>query len=423
MDTTMGMDRKIEKKKWHPKKIAGIGAAVIVLSVIVYNFLLADRRSKLNVERDKITISLVKYDTFQEFIPRTGTVQPIETFYIDAIESGIVKSIVRESGAMVNKGDTVMMLSNSNLELTVMNRETALYEQINTTRQTRLSLQQNDLDLRRNLAEIEYNLELWGPQYKRLKELAEKKMVPYRDYEEVKEQYEYNLKRKELMYTRYRRDSIAMVTQMSQLDFQQNRMLKSLEAVGNILDNLIIRAPIAGQLTTPEIRIGESITTGQRLGQVDIIDRFKVRVRIDELYLTRIDVGQQGSFPHNGQTWQVRISKKYPTVSEGTFAVDMDFVGNQPDDLKPGQSVRIRLELGSSAQATLLPVGGFYSDTGGNWVYVLDETGEKAIKREIRIGRRNPNYFEVIEGLEAGERVITSSYEHFGDNEVLVLKK
>ena len=278
------------------------------------------------------------------------------------------------------------------------------------------------MSLRQQLAEIEYNLQLWGPQYQRLKDLAEKKMVPYREYEQAKEQYEYNMKRKRLMYARYQKDSISMLSQMSQLDFQQDRMLKSLEAVGNILDNLVIRAPIDGQLTTPEIRSGESIVTGQRLGQVDIIDRFKVRVRIDELYLTRVDVGQEGSFPHNGENWHVKISKKYPTVSEGTFAVDMDFVGEQPTDLKPGQSVRIRLELGSSAQAILLPVGGFYSNTGGNWVYVLEEGANRAVKREIRIGRRNPNFFEVMEGLEPGEKVITSSYDHFGDNEVLVLK-
>lgn len=418
----MGMDKKIAKKKWTPKKIGGIAAGVAVLSLLMYNFLFADRRSKLNVEREKMTVSEVKYDTFQEFIPRTGTVQPIETFYIDAIESGIVRDVVRESGAMVKKGDTVMVLSNSNLELNVMTRETGLYEQVNTTRQTRLSLQQNELSLRQQLAEIEYNLQLWEPQYKRLKELADKKMVPYRDYEQAKEQYEYNMKRKRLMYARYQKDSLSMISQMSQLDFQQDRMLKSLEAVGNILDNLVIRAPIDGQLTTPEIRSGESITTGQRLGQVDIIDKFKVRVRIDELYLTRVDVGQAGDFPHNGKRWDVKISKKYPTVSEGTFAVDMDFLGEQPEDLKPGQSVRIRLELGSTTQAVLLSVGGFYSNTGGNWVYVIEDGGNKAVKREIRIGRRNPNFFEVMEGLEPGEKVITSSYDHFGDNEVLVLK-
>lgn len=418
----MGMDKKIEKKKWTPKKIAGITGGVAVLSLLMYNFLFADRRSKLNVEREKMTVSEVKYDTFQEFIPRTGTVQPIETFYIDAVESGIVRDVVRESGAMVRRGDTVMVLTNSNLELNVMTRETGLYEQVNTTRQTRLQLQQNELRLRQDLAEIEYNLSIWEPQYKRLKELADKKMVPYRDYEQAKEQYEYNMQRKRLMYARYQRDSLSMISQMSQLDFQQDRMMRSLEAVGGILDNLVIRAPIEGQLTTPEIRVGESITVGQRLGQVDIIDKFKVRVRIDELYLTRIDVGQEGSFPHNGQNWNVKISKKYPTVSEGTFAVDMDFVGEQPTDLKPGQSVRIRLELGSSAQAILLPTGGFYSNTGGNWVYVLEEGTGKAVKREIRIGRRNPNFFEVMEGLEPGEKVITSSYDHFGDNEVLVLK-
>ena len=416
----MGMDRKIEKKKWTGGKIAGIVLALGLLSFVLYSFLFADNRSKLNVEREKITVSTVSRDIFQEYIPETGIVMPSQTIYLDAVEGGVVNDIMLESGALVNKGDTIMELSNSNLQLDVMNREAQLYEQLNILRTTRLQLDQNDLRQKAQLAEIDYQLQLLEPQYRRFKELASKKLIAQRELEEVEEEFEYNKRRKNLTYAAYKSDSVSRALQLFQIRQSEKRMLRSLDAVNKLLDNLVVKAPTTGLLTTPDWEPGQSISPGERLGQVALLDSFKVRVAIDELYLPRIEVGQQATFNFDGSTYRLEIYKKYPTVSEGNFEVDMRFIGEIPEGIRRGQSLRIRLELGSSEEATLLATGGFFRDTGGNWVFVLNNDGSRAYKRDIQLGRKNSEYYEVLEGIEPGEKVITSSYENFGGNEVLV---
>jgi HlyD family secretion protein len=415
----MGMDRKIKKKKWTTGRIVGIGLGLVFVSFILYSFLFADNRSKLNVDREKITISTVSQDIFQERIPETGIVMPSQTIYMDAVEGGVIEEIILESGALVDRGDTIMILDNSNLRLEVMNREGQFYEQLSFLRNNRLQLDQNDLQQKAQLAQIDYQLQLLEPQYKRFKELAGKKLISQRELEEVEEQYEYNQRLRDLTYKSYQSDSISRANQLRQISMSEERMLRSLEAVGRILDNLVITAPTNGLLTTPDWEPGQSITPGERLGQVALLDSFKVRVAIDELYLPRIDVGQQGTFTLAGEEYRLEIYKKYPTVSEGNFEVDMQFVGAVPE-VRRGQSLRIRLELGSSEEALLLATGGFFRDTGGNWVFVMNNDGSRAFKRDIRLGRKNPEHYEVLEGLEPGEKVITSSYENFGDNEVLV---
>lgn len=416
------MDRKIKKKTWTTGRIVGIGLWLIFVSFVLYSFLFADNRSKLNVDREKITVSTVERDIFQERIPETGIVMPSQTIYMDAVEGGVVKEIVLESGALVDRGDTIMILDNSNLQLEVMSRESQLYEQLNIMRNTRLQLDQNDLSQKGQLAQIDYQLQLLEPQYNRFKELASKKLISQRELEEVEEQYEYNKRLKDLTYRSYQSDSISRSMQLRQIRLSEDRMNRSLEAVGKILDNLVITAPTNGLLTTPDWEPGQSITPGERLGQVALLDSFKVRVAIDELYLPRIDVGQQGTWDPNytDNTYRLEVYKKYPTVSEGNFEVDMRFIGETPSDIRRGQTMRIRLELGSSEEALLLATGGFFRDTGGNWVFVLNNDGSRAFKREIRLGRKNPEHYEVLEGLDPGEKVITSSYENFGDNEVLV---
>lgn len=417
----MGMDRKIKKKTWTKGRIIGLVFGVGLLSFILYSFLFADNRSKLNVDQEKITVSTVSREIFQEYIPETGIVMPSQTIYLDAVEGGVVKDIVLESGALVEKGDTIMTLANSNLQLSVMERESMMYEQLNILRTTRLSLDQNDLQQRATLAQIDYQLQLLKPQYERFKELAEKKLISQRELEEVEEQYEYNKRLKELTYKSYQSDSLARAMQLRQISMSEERMLMSMEAVSDLLNNLIIRAPRDGLLTTDDWEPGQSVLPGARLGQVALLDSFKIRVAIDELYLPRIEVGQQASGTlSDGQDYRLEIYKKYPTVSEGNFEVDMRFIGEVPSGIRRGQSLRIRLELGSSEEATLLATGGFFRDTGGNWVFVMSNDGSRAYKRDIRLGRKNSEYYEVLEGVEPGEKVITSSYENFGDNEVLV---
>ncbi|WP_114752105.1 efflux RND transporter periplasmic adaptor subunit [Pleomorphovibrio marinus] len=416
------MDRKLEKKTWTPKFIALILGIALLLGFVIYQLLLADTRSSMNVNMERVTIATVKEGEFTDYIPVSGSIEPGEVFYLDALEGGNIQHIVRESGAVVEKGDTILLLSNSKLQLEVMERESGLYFQINNLRQVRLQLDQNDLSQQAQLAEIDYQISLFRPQYERFKELHVKKLVSDREFEEVKEQYEYNVKRKKLTYEAYRNDSMSRAIQKKQLQDSEMRMNQSLDGVGHILDNLALRAPISGQLSTEQIEIGQSIIPGQRFGQIDILDKFKVRVQIDELYLPRVYTGLKGTFSFSGGNHELEISKIYPNVTAGRFEVDMSFTGEVPSGIRRGQTVRIRLELGESQQATLLPTGGFYKDTGGNWVFVVNQSSGKAIRRNIRLGRKNPEYYEVVEGVLPGEKVIVSGYENFGKNEVLNLK-
>lgn len=416
------MDRKIQKKTWTPRRIAAIVGGAVLVGGIIYQIGFADHRSTMNVEKDRLSIATVSTGEFTDYILVSGQIEPARTVFLDAIEGGMVNQVIRESGALLKKGDTILVLTNSNLQLDVMQRETMLYEQINNLRQTRLLLDQNDLNQQGQLAEIDYQISLLKPQYERFKELHEKKLVSDREFEEVKEQYEYNVKRKKLTYTSYRNDSIARTFQLSQLRQSEGRMNASLNGVGNILNNLVITAPIGGQLATPQqLEIGQAINPGQRYGQIDILDEFKVRVPIDELYLPRIGQGLRGKFTLSGQDYELEISKIYPTITNGRFEVDMVFTGESPSGIRRGQSVRIRLELGQSEQSLLLPTGGFFKDTGGNWVFVLNAAGN-AEKRNIRLGRKNPEFYEVLEGLVEGEKVIVSGYENFGNNELLEVK-
>ncbi|REG82526.1 efflux RND transporter periplasmic adaptor subunit [Algoriphagus antarcticus] len=415
------MDRKLAKKTWTPKRIAWIVGGVVLVAGIIYQIGYADHRSTMNVEKDRLSIATVSKGEFTDYILVSGQIEPAQTFFLDAVEGGMVAQIVRESGAIVEVGDTILIMANSNLQLDVMQRETMLYEQINNLRQTRLFLDQNDLVQLGQLAEIDYQISLLAPQYQRFKELHTKKLVSDREFEEVKEQYEYNLKRKELTYKSYKSDSMARSYQLTQLRQSEGRMNASLNGVGQILNNLVIKAPIAGQLAMEQIEVGQAINSGERYGQIDVQDEFKVRVPIDELYLPRIGQGLKGKFTLSGVDHELEITKIYPTITNGRFEVDMTFTGESPQGIRRGQSVRIRLQLSDSEQSLLLPTGGFFKDTGGNWVFVINADGN-AEKRNIRLGNKNPEYYEVLEGLVEGEKVIISGYENFGKNEILDLK-
>lgn len=414
------MDKKIAKKKWTVKKILTYGGGSLLIIFVAYQLIFADRRSKLKVEKDKITIAEVRRGVFQEFIPQTGTVEPSRTVYLDAIEGGTIKRVVAESGAMLKAGDIILELSNLNRELDVLQREAQLNESITRQRDTRLAITRNDLEQRQTLALIDNQLQILEPQYKRQKQLFEKKLISKQDFEKTEADYKYNLERRRITYEVYKNDSLDRLRQLRELNYSERKMTESLEGVGRILDNLVIRAPIDGQLSRPQLDPGQSIAQGQRLGQVDIVGSYKVRVPIDELYLPRISTGLKATTTFNNKEYNLEIMYIYPTIQNGRFDVDMNFVGDTPPGIRRGQSLRLRIELGQSSEELLLPVGGFYKDTGGNWVYVLDGE-DRAVKRNIRLGRKNTEHFEVLEGLQPGDRVITSSYENFNDIEVLLL--
>jgi HlyD family secretion protein len=415
------MDKQIKKKKWTLKRIATYGGIALFTVFVGYQFIFADRRNKLKVDKEKITISDVHRGVFQETIPQTGIVEPSRTVYLDAVEGGTIRRVVAQSGAMLKQGDVILELSNLNREISVLDQESNLTQSINRIRETRLQITQNSMRQQESLITIDNSLATLGPQYRRQKQLFEKKLISQQDYEKTEADYLANLKRRDINYKAYRLDSIDAIRQIQQLNESERRLLQSLEGVGKILENLVIRAPMDGQLSRPQLDPGQAVNTGQRLGQVDVVGSYKVRVPIDELYLPRIAEGLRATTTFNNKDYVLEITYVYTTIANGRFDVDMAFVGDTPPGIRRGQSLRLRIELSQSSEELLLPVGGFYKDTGGNWVYVLEDGGNRAVRRDVKLGRKNPEHFEVLEGLQPGDKVITSSYENFGNNEVLIL--
>ncbi len=415
------MDKPIVKKQWPARRILTYAGISVLVLFVAYQFIFSDRRSRLRVEREKLTIAEVKRGIFQEFIPQTGTVEPSRTVYLDAVEGGIIKRILKESGEMVKKGDVILELSNLNRELSVLQQEASFNESINRARETRLNIMRNDLEQRLTLALIDNQLAILEPQYFRNKQLYEMNVISKQDFERIEADYKYNLERKRITYEVYRADSIDRIRQLRETAASEMRMIKSLEGVRKILDNLVIRAPIDGQLTRPQLDVGQSINAGQRLGQVDVVGSYKVRVEIDELYLPRITEGLRATTTYAGKEYELVINYVYPNVMQGRFPVDMIFTKEIPPGIRRGLSLRLRIELGQSSEELLLPTGGFFKDTGGNWVFVLEPDGKRATKQNIRLGRKNTEHYEVLDGLKPGDRVIISSYENFGNNDVLIL--
>jgi HlyD family secretion protein len=414
------MDRKLEKKFWTLKRAGTYGGITVLVVFVAYQFIFADRRSKLKVEKDKITVSEVKRGEFKEWIPQTGIVAPARTTFLDAIEGGNIKRVVRESGAMVKSGDVILELTNLSRELDVLQKESQLIESINKSRDSRLGIKKNDVDQRTNLAQIDQQISILEPRYKRQKLLYDKKLIAKQDLEQAEADYRMNLERRRITYEFYKNDSLNNIQQLKDLEYSQQRMSLNLEGIGKLLDNLVIKAPIDGQLSSPHWEIGQSVTQGQRLGQVDIVGSYKCRVPIDELYLPKISTGLPATTSLAGKDYKLVITYIYPNIVNGRFEVDMNFDGETPQGIRVGQSLRLRIELGQASEELLLPVGGFYKDTGGNWVFVLT-ADNKAVRRDIKLGRKNSENYEVLEGLKPGDVVITSSYENFGNNEVLIL--
>lgn len=416
------MDKQLKKKKWTLKRIGMFGAIALFVVFVAYQLMFADRRATLKVEKDKITIATVARGVFQDFIPQTGTVEPSRTVYLDAVEGGTIKRVVAESGAILKEGDVILELTNLNRELTVLQQEASFNESINRARETRVTLMRNDLDQRQLLTTIQNQLDILGPQYERQKQLYEKKLIAKQEFEQTEANYRFNKERMRIAYEVYKADSVDRIRQVRFTAESEQKMMKSLDGLSRILDNLVIRAPINGQLARPQLDVGQNVNTGQRLGQIDVLGSYKVRVEIDEIYLPRIQTGLKATTTYANKDYELRISYIYPDVAAGgRFAVDMNFVGPMPEGLRRGLSLRLRIELSQSSEELLLPVGGFYKDTGGNWVFVVEEGGNRAVKRNVKLGRKNTENFEVLEGLQPGDKVITSSYENFGTNEVLIL--
>ncbi|UCD17317.1 MAG: HlyD family efflux transporter periplasmic adaptor subunit [Candidatus Zixiibacteriota bacterium] len=416
------MDRKIEKKWWTKKRLASYSAILIFVVLMIYALLSTAGGSRLNVKEETLIISTVEKGPFKEFIPVSGTILPIKTIYLDPAEGGRVEEVFLEEGSLVEQGDSILKLANTNLHLDIMYREAELYQQINNLRNTRLDMERHRLAISADLLEINYQLQQNKREYERLGLLHEKNLVSKQEFEDVADAYNYWLRRKELTVETQRQDSILRAVQIEQLEASVARMEDNLQVVKQKMENLLIRAPVSGQLTSLNAEIGESKRPGERLGQVDVLVGFKVRAAIDEYYITRINKGQIGEFTLAEKTYRLVVKKIFTVVRDGRFDVDLEFVDAEPEGIRRGQTLQIRLELGSLSEAILLPRGGFWQQTGGRWVYVVDESGDIARKRYISLGLKSPLYYEVLSGLEPGERVITSSYDNFGDVDQLILK-
>jgi HlyD family secretion protein len=418
----MGMDRKIEKKGFSKGAIVAFFLVTAALALFLFTYYVLDRQSSETVNRDQVIIREVTRDSFQEYIEVSGIVQPLQSTILDAVEGGVVQEVFVQSGETVSAGDTLLPLSNSTLQLNVLQQEAGLYDQINNVRNSRLNLEQNNLRLREDLASAETQLDLLRPRFERDSSLYSQKLISLQEFEQTRQSYRFQKRRYQLNYESFQKDSLQLQTQLTQLDNSEERMWRSLEGVQRILDNLVVTAPIFGQLSTVELNQGQSISQGERLGQIDQMDGYKVRVDIDEFYLSRVTTGLEGSFPFSGERYDLAITRIYPVIQDGSFQVDMDFTGETPDGIRRGQTVRVRLELGDQTEAILLARGGFFQETGGNWIYRIDESQNRAYRQSIRLGRGNTQYFEVLEGLSPGDSVIISGYNTFSNSDVLVLE-
>jgi HlyD family secretion protein len=417
------MDKVIVKKKWTLKKILWITGTTALVGFIVYYLAFGDKSSKLNVEVDKITIEEVTQDLFRDYITVIGTVAPIHTIYLDATEGGSrVEEIVIKEGNMVKKGDIIVRFSNTNLILDISNNEANASRTINELRSTRLQMEKQTLDTRSQLLQLEFDLKDKTRTYKNNRILFEQKHISKDEFERSKEAWELNTERISLFRQSWKQDSIFRLTQIKTLEEDADRLQKSLVIVRKRLEALDFRAPVSGELASLNLEIGQVIQMGTRMGTINVLDSYMLKVEIDEHYISRITRSLSGDCEFANRMYKGVIKTVYPEVRNGRFTVDMVFTDSVPKEIRIGQTSRINLELGESQRAVLLNRGGFYQSTGGQWVYVVDPTGSFATKRNIRINRQNPRFYEVVEGLTPGEKVIVSSYDNFGNVDKLLLK-
>jgi len=407
-----GMDRRVEKKASYGRyALYAAGVVAVLLFAWWFVDMLLGGRS-LSVNSQRITASPVTTGTYEDFIPLRGRLVPRSTVFLDAIEGGRVEQILVEDGVLVQAGDPIAVLSNTNLQLEVLGREAAVTEQLNNMRTIELQLEQNRLAHKRNLVEIDYQITRLTREITRQRELIEKNLVSQSTVDQLEDELTYFRNRREITLESQATDARMQEQQLRQLQEAGAQLQAGLGFARENLEDLSVRAPVAGKLSGFNIEIGQSITRGGRLGQIDDPDGYKLNVRIDEYYLGRVDLQQVATAEHNRRDLDLQVSKIYPQVNEGQFEVDMLF-DEDPVGLRRGQTLQVRLTLGDNTDAVLIPNGSFYQDTGGNWIFVVSPDGSEAIKRTVRLGRRNQNFIEVLEGLEPGEQVITSPYTSF----------
>ena len=416
------MDRIIEKKRGLQKKhIPYIAGGIFVLIVLLW-ILFGNHQSTLQVDEEDITISNVTQGEFKDYVRLNGTVIPIQVVRISPEEGGIVMEKVAEEGQKVKKGDVIIRLSNSNLDLQILNAEAELAEKQNLLRNTQVAMQQDKLNNETEQATLEMDVVRKRRAFEQNERLYKEKLISKETYLQAKEDYDLAKKKQTLIGERLKKDAQYRNIQMDQMEDNLQNMRKNVVLVRQRKDKLEVRSSIDGELGLLDVELGQSISPGQKIGQLNDLSDYKVQAQIDEHYIDRVRQGLMATFTRGDKQYQLQVRKVYPEVREGKFRCDFIFKGDRPENIRTGQTYYIELELGQPEQAIIIPRGTFFQTTGGQWIFVLSSDGSKAHRRPIRVGRQNPQHYEILEGLESGEKVITSGYEAFKDNEVLVIK-
>lgn len=419
------MDRIIEQKtgwrKVFTKKALPWWCGVAVLALTSW-LIAKPSHSTLRIKAETLTISEVRHGEFNDYIRVNGTVQPLVTIQISPVEGGVVEEILIEEGSQVKKSDAILRLSNDNLDLQILNSEAELAEKENILRNTQIQMEQDRLSVKQSKAEFQLNVKRLRRQYEQQKSLYEEDLIAKEDYLKAQEDYDLAMEKLELILEKEIQDSLFRSTQIERMRESLENMQMNMRMIRSRKEKLTIKAPIDGQLGILDAVLGESIAAGTKIGQISDMSSYKIEAQIDEHYIDRVVPGLAATFERNEQPYSTSLRKVYPEVRDGKFKADFKFDSLQPQHIRSGQTFYLNLQLGSPEAAILIPRGSFFQKTGGKWIYVLSSDGSKAVRREIRIGRQNPQYYEVIEGLTPGEKVITSGYDHFGDNEILILE-
>ena len=417
------MDKIIEKKTgWRvafTKKALPWWHGALLMVFVVY-LIVRPNNKTLRVDKDTVTISNVVMGEFNDYIRISGRVQPMTTIQLSPQEVGIVEKILIEEGSPVKAGDAILVLSNDNLDLQILNSEAELAEKENILRNTQIQMEQQKLDVHQNVLEYGTNVERLRRAYEQQKALYEDKLIAKEEYLTAEEDYKLAKQKYDLIIERSTQDSLYRGTQIDRMEESLDNMQLNMSMIRRRKSNLVVKAPIDGELGLLDGVLGQNIASGTKIGQINSVGIYKVEAQIDEHYIDRVSAGLEATFERQGETYSTIIRKVYPEVRDGKFKADFKFDGEQPGGIRPGQTYYLNLQLGQPEETVIIPRGTFYQKTGGKWIYVVNKDGSKAVKREIRIGRQNPQYYEVLEGLEPGEKVITSGYDTYGDSDVLV---
>lgn len=418
------MDRPIEKKRWPPEKLIPIIVICAVILFLAYQVISRSGETRLKVDPSRMTISKVKYGEFLEYYPFDGSVEPVISVYLDVEEGGRVEEIYVEGGQPIQKGDPILRFSNDTLRRNSIDTESRLLDNLDTARNTQITVARNKIGLRETLLELEYRITKLERRHERLKKLkTDDSIISDEEFENLIDELKYMKDKRDLLRERIKQEDILSEKQMEQANMSIERLYMSLDLLTKTVESLDVKAPISGHLSSIDAEIGQTIGRGKRIGQIDVLDNFKIRTDIDQYYISKVSVGTKGKFSLNGEGYEAEVKKIYPEVVNNVFKVDMAFIGDLPEGIRRGQELTVELSFSEAGESLMITKGGFYQQTAGRWVYLISADGKSAYRADIRLGRQNPRYVEILEGLKEGDWVITSGYDSFKEADTLIFKE